>query len=211
LVNDNRLFSLFKTNCSRSIDCLKLFFREENFFYQVLQSLYIITVILLTLFSFNSFAKVQPPNYDFTLNKFDDFIPGTDINKVKKKFGKGVLVKKEDKLTTLRFNLIHVRYKFPITVQVKNNKITDFMASLPSYFLHNVFHQSLINKYGKQDQYHAHAGQGVYIWNKKPKNMIIYEGGCSITCHPISFSIKKKNMGDVVSVYDELNNFKKPE
>ena len=57
----------------------------------------------------------------------------------------------------------------------------------PSYLLHDFFHQDLINKYGKQNEYTHENGSGYYYWATKNKD-IYYQGSCTITCFPIFYS-----------------------
>ena len=88
-----------------------------------------------------------------------------------------------------RFEISHRHYRFPLFVQVYDNKVVDFFASLPSYFLHDVFHQSLINRYGKQKTYTRKEKQAYYEWNTKKGLSHSYAGACSITCFPIYYSV----------------------
>jgi hypothetical protein len=81
-----------------------------------------------------------------------------------------------------------LRYKFPVFVQVANGQVLDFFARLPAYFLHDVFHQSLINRYGKQDLYFKKDSNAIYIWNDEEGIRFTYSGGCTINCFPIYFA-----------------------
>jgi len=123
LVNDNKLISLLTTNCSLRIFSLGIFVPSKNRSSRLFLFLYMITTV--SLLTVPCFAKIDPPNYEFTLAKFDDFLPGTDISKVKKKLGPGTIVEKKGNLTTLRFYINHVRYKFPILNM--ENKIIIFL------------------------------------------------------------------------------------
>lgn len=138
-------------------------------------------------------SKIEPPNYDFSLDKFTEFMPGKTL---KKEHQKEIEFNK-DGFKTYKVYLAHIRYKFPLYVQTKDNTITDFFARLPAYFLHNIFHQSLINRLGNQDIYKKVEEQAVYIWKDKNNLRHYYSGGCSITCFPIYYAVKtvKNNYG----------------
>ena len=132
-------------------------------------------------------SKVEPPNYDFSLDKFDEYMPG---KKIKNDDKKNLTFNKKG-FKTYKVYIEHIRYKFPLFVQTKDDVITDFFARLPAYFLHDIFHQSLINRLGNQDVYKKVEEQAVYVWKNKKGLRHFYSGGCSITCFPIYYSVKK--------------------
>jgi hypothetical protein len=84
-------------------------------------------------------AKVDPPNYNFSLETLEDFFPDKNLDDLQKKYGKPDQMGKQGQVETLRFFVAHIRYKFPVIVQVQQGKVLDFFAKLPSYFLHDVF------------------------------------------------------------------------
>lgn len=133
------------------------------------------------------YGIVIPPNYDFSLKKLDIFKPGSNKKEIEKKYKKG------DKIddTTTKYYVEHLRYKFPIFVQYEGEKVSDYFAKLPSYFLHDVFHQSLINKIGKQNKYLKQNQNALYIWNNKDGNKYVYAATCTITCFPIYLAVMK--------------------
>ena len=135
------------------------------------------------------FSKVDPPNYDFSLDTLEVFEPGKTVKEVEQNF-QGKVLNKSGPVTLKRYYVAHIRYKFPVMVQFKEGKVIDFFARLPSYFLHDVFHQSLINRYELQDQYTKKEAQAVYIW-KEDKVRRIYQGQCTITCFPMYYVVKK--------------------
>ena len=51
------------------------------------------------------------------------------------------LIKDLGEVRIYRFYVDQIRYKFPVFVQLDQGKALDFYAKLPSYFLHDVFHQ----------------------------------------------------------------------
>ena len=98
-------------------------------------------------------AKVEAPNYNFSLETLADFFPEKKIDDIEKKYGKSEVMGDKNGIETLKFYVAHIRYKFPVIVQAKDGKILDFFAKLPSYFLHDIFFQSLVNRIGKQKDY----------------------------------------------------------
>jgi hypothetical protein len=151
--------------------------------------------ILLGIYTFTgpSYSKVDPPNYDFSLKELQKFYPGADATALLKT--KPQVITKSGATTTYKVYVSQIRYKFPVFFQVKDNKVLDFYARLPNYFLHDIFHQSLINRYGKQDKYKNKNEHSIYLWNNKNKARHLYEAACAITCYPIyySASLPKEN------------------
>lgn len=151
-------------------------------------------------------AKVDAKNYDFTLDKLYAFYPGKSVDEIKKNFPKIENVKSDGSLMKLYFK--HVRYRFPIFLQVYNGTVVSFFARLPNYFLHDVFHQSLINRYGKQNSYKKVNSAAIYTWNNAKNNKIIYKGECTITCFPSYLYVSyAKSPGDIPAgnILDELS------
>lgn len=141
--------------------------------------------IALSIFVNSAKAKVDPKNYDFTYDKFKIFYPGNSLDQVKKNYPKPELISKKGAFENYKVDIIHVRYKFPVFFQVKDNKIVDFFAKLPSYFIHDIFHQSLINRFGMQNKYSHKDGTSFYVWNNADGLLLTYSGACTITCFPI--------------------------
>lgn len=153
-------------------------------------------------------AKVEPPNYNFSLDKFDLFFPGSKQSEIKKQYSNETLVLSHGNFKTYKYYVEHIRYKFAILVQYKDGVVTDFHARLPPYFLHDVFHQSLINRYGKQDIYKNEKEQSLYIWNNEKNFKHYYSGACSVTCFPIYYAVRKidtNNLGSYKTVLEQLN------
>jgi hypothetical protein len=130
---------------------------------------------------------VEAPNYDFSLKTFEPLTPGNKLEDIKEKYPDLKLVHKKEDTSTYKLKLTQLRYVFPVFIQVRSNTVVDFYARLPQYFLHDLFHQSLINKLGIQDQYKRVDEHAVYVWTKK-ETKHIYEGACTITCFPIYYS-----------------------
>ena len=135
-------------------------------------------------------AKVEAPNYNFSIDTFSEFLPGKKIEDIQAKYGKGEVLSEANGIKTIKFYVAHVRYKFPVMVQVNDNQVEDMFARLPSYFLHDVFFQSLTNRYGKQTTYKKTGEEAYYVWNKEPLKHI-YSAACTITCFPIFYAIQK--------------------
>ena len=134
-------------------------------------------------------SKVEPPNYNFTYESFAPYLPGADYQNLEKANGTGEIVSKEGKSILRRYLIKHQLYVFPIWVLTDEKLILSMYTRLPSYFLHDVFHQSLINRYGKQDQYYRKEEHAVYKWKNANNLKITYEGACTITCFPIYLSV----------------------
>lgn len=135
-------------------------------------------------------AKVEAPNYDFSVDTLSDFFPGKSVSTLDTKYGKAELMSTESGLQTLKYNVAHIRYKFPVIVQARDGVVEDFMARLPSYFLHDIFFQSLVNRYGKQTGYKKTGEEAFYVWNSSPLKHI-YSAACTITCFPIFYAVQK--------------------
>ncbi|MEI8346567.1 MAG: hypothetical protein WCG27_03815 [Pseudomonadota bacterium] len=163
--------------------------------------------IILTLWSALAtpiFAEVQAPNYDFSLDALQIFYPGNKKEDIEAKYGKGEVMEKNDKVLMVKYYIAHLRYKFPVIVQYIDGQTSDFYARLPSYFLHDVFHQSLINRIGKQDQYEKKNEEATYSWNNKDGKRHVYGASCTITCFPIFYTVITANPPKSVSEYKPL-------
>ena len=133
-------------------------------------------------------AKVEAPNYNFSLETLADFFPEKKIEELEPKYGKAEEMNSAGSVKTNKFYVAHIRYKFPIIVQSRDGKVLDFFAKLPSYFLHDVFFQSLVNRLGKQNQYKKIGEEAVYIWEKDGLKHV-YSAACTITCFPIFYTV----------------------
>ena len=160
-------------------------------FRQLLYSLWILTAVGALSFSHSVGAKVDPPNYNFSLDKFDLFFPGAKQETIKKSYPKEELVLINGSYKVYKYYIEHIRYKFAILVQYKEGVVVDFHARLPPYFLHDIFHQSLINRYGKQDVYKNDKEQSIYVWKNKKNLRHYYVGACTITCFPVYYAVRK--------------------
>ncbi len=133
-------------------------------------------------------AKVDPPNYNFSLNTLEEFYPDKNLDDLIKKYGKPEVLSKQGQTETMRFYVEHIRYKFPVLVQTQQGKILDVFAKLPSYFLHDIFFQSLVNRIGKQNIFKKYLEEAVYIW-EKDNLKYVYSAACTITCFPLFLTI----------------------
>jgi hypothetical protein len=139
-------------------------------------------------------AKVEAPNYDFSLDTLNDFFPDKNPAGLDAKHGKGEVMSKEGGVETLKYQVAHLRYKFPVIVQVRDGVILDFLARLPSYFLHDLFFQSIINRHGKQNTYKKYGEEAFYSWEQDTLKHV-YSAACTITCFPIFYAVQKKDAG----------------
>ena len=133
-------------------------------------------------------AKVEAPNYNFSLDTLNDFFPAKQTVDLDKKYGKAEVMSNEAGVQTLKYYVAHIRYKFPVIVQARDGVVLDFFARLPQYFLHDVFFQSLINRLGKQTTYKKVGEEAFYTWDTKSLKHI-YSAGCTITCFPIFYTV----------------------
>lgn len=139
-------------------------------------------------------AKVEAPNYNFSLDTLADFNPGKTRTEIEKKYGKAEVMSSSNGTETLKFYAAHIRYKFPVLVQTsKEGVVLDFFAKLPSYFLHDIFFQSLVNRMGKQKTYKKVGEEAVYTWENNSL-LHVYSGACTITCFPIFYSVSPLNI-----------------
>lgn len=134
-------------------------------------------------------AKVEAPNYNFSVETLQDFFPGKKVEELEKKYGKPENVNDVQGIQTKKFHVAHIRYKFPVLVQVREGVVLDFFARLPSYFLHDVFLQSLVNKWGKQTSYKKVSEEAFYVWSDKDFKQV-YSAACTITCFPIFYAVQ---------------------
>lgn len=135
-------------------------------------------------------AKVEAPNYDFSVDTLSDFYPGKTVSSLDTKYGKAEVMSEERGIRTLKYYVAHIRYKFPVIVQVRDGVVEDFLARLPNYFLHDVFFQSLINRLGKQNSYKKTGEEAYYVWNTPPLKHV-YSAACTITCFPVFYAVQK--------------------
>jgi hypothetical protein len=133
-------------------------------------------------------AKVDPPNYDFSLESLSEFFPTKQVSGAESKYGKAEIISKQKGMQTLRFNVGHLRYNFAVLVQEKDGVINDFFARLPTYFLHDIFLQSLVKRLGKQTIYKRIEEEAFYVWKVDGKKHV-YSAACTITCFPIFYSV----------------------
>ena len=153
-----------------------------------MKTTYLIILLLNWIFVNQSMALVDPANYDFSLDSFEVFRPGNSVKQAIEKHGKAELVSEKGKTKTLKFYVAQIRYKFAVIVRVEGDKIVDYHARLPSYFLHDVFHQSMLNRFGAQNFYRLIDGTAIYQWSNKEGINYIYSGTCTITCFPVYLS-----------------------
>ena len=151
-----------------------------------------------------TWGKVDPPNYEFSLDVLETFAPTKTKEEIEKKYPTSKIIADNGDTLIKRYEVTHIRYKFPVIVQYQGDKVLDSYARLPSYFLHDVFHQSLINRYGKQDRYQKLEEQAVYQWTNAKNMKITYAGACTITCFPLFISYESRELGEHRSLLEQL-------
>lgn len=149
-------------------------------------------------------GQVRPPNYNFSLNALRVFYPGSPLQGIMKRYGKGENLGRQQDTRLMRFYVQHLRYRFSVIVQIKGDKVFDFFATLPSYFIHDVFHQSLINRFGKQNRYFQQENSAVYIWKNKKGVDFIYRATCTITCFPVYLAGRPSKKNPALSYVHQI-------
>lgn len=141
------------------------------------------------------FSKIEAPNYDFSLDSLKVFFPDSTLEQMTQAHGAFELMEDKENIRLVRFNVAHLRYRFPVFVQLNaEGKPLDFFARLPSYFLHDVFHQSIINRFEKQNHFLNKEGTAIYKWDKRNGMNLIYSATCTITCFPIYLSGESESL-----------------
>lgn len=147
-------------------------------------------ILLFTLFlaNFPLFAKVLPPNYNFSFDSLNSLLPNSSVKEAQQIFGESSLNYKEGSSTVEMFKVKADFYHLTVFIQHQSGIIQDTYIKLPSYFLHDVFHQSLINRYQKQQEYYLEDEHAIYRWSNAKLEMT-YSSTCTITCFPIYLSL----------------------
>lgn len=149
-------------------------------------------------------AKVDPPNYDFSLDQLTPFTPGSSLEKIKTTFGEGEIYEETKDTRVMKYYLRRNRYIFPIFVQFYQGTVLDFYAKLPTYFLHNIYHQSLINRYSQQSRFKKNESEAVYMWDRLKEVGIVYKGNCTIHCFPVYHAMFTKAPPQSLTTYRSL-------
>ncbi len=163
------------------------------------------TLLAITFLSLDIVALVTPQNYNFSLDNLAPYYPNQKFSELIKTKKGAELIRENGETKLYRFYVAQLRYKFPVFVQVQNDTILDTFAKLPTYFLHDLFHQSLIDRYGQQNYYKKKEMSALYRWDKLPDFTITYLGSCTITCFPQYLSIATKKQQDFKTLPDLIN------
>jgi hypothetical protein len=148
-------------------------------------------------------AKVEAPNYKFDIATFDAFMPGQKIAALEQKHGKGEALGEKSGARLWKFKVTHPKYQFAVMVQERDGEVLDFFAKLPSYFLHDVFLQSLVNKFGKQNEFKRVGEEAHYVWNQNDRKMV-YNGTCTITCFPVFLTAYPTASKDLLPLLEQM-------
>lgn len=154
---------------------------------------YLLSLIILFLSVDILALEKSDSKNSFTLSDIESYLPGKNISDELKTQIKAQLIQNKNDTKLWRFFIKENTYVIALFFQEKNNLILDLYLALPSYFLHDSFHQTLINKFGKQDRFLHHNGTSVYSWINKSDIEILYSATCTITCFPIFLNIYQKN------------------
>jgi hypothetical protein len=151
----------------------------------------LISYFLIFFFTnvFISHAKVDAYNYNFSLDQLKPFYPGNRISDIKDL----VYLTKKGDYALVKTEVIYQRYKFFVYMDVKGDVILGFFSRLPSFFLHDLFHQALINRLGKQTSYTKKESAALYIWKTEDGLTHYYQGSCTITCFPEFYAVVGKD------------------
>lgn len=143
--------------------------------------------LLILMLCQNVHSEVIPPNYDFSMDTLADFFPEKEVAGIEGKYGKGEVLRDDGQIKLVRYMVAQIRYVFPVVVQMAQGKIIDMHARLPSYFLHDIFHHSLIKRWGQQQTYKRVDEEAYYEW-KNEQLIMRYGASCTITCFPTYLS-----------------------
>lgn len=162
--------------------------------------------LLIHIFSylFTIHAEITPPNYDFSLKTIENFMPGKNIEDLKKQNLKFDIFEDSGDKKILKFKINRPDYSLDIYTQVKKDLIIDLFIRLPQHFFHDLLLTELQKKWNKQDRFMRHDKSAVYVWLNRENTNIIYQGSCSLTCFPMFLEIVSTDKS-VVSMYDKLN------
>ncbi len=149
----------------------------------------------------DTFARTSLPNYQLSLDTLQLFAPGNKQADLENKWGKGLLVARLGPTTIYRFSLKYEQYHFPIWVQIFQEQTLDFFAQLPSYFLHDLFYQAIINRQGKPDIHFLQENNAVYWWQQKNNVQHLYGASCTIICFPLYYAQQTTNPPAALSTY----------
>jgi hypothetical protein len=170
-------------------------------------------LLLLTIliYSLNAKSKIEPPNYNFSHDTLREFYPGEKLIKVNQKYKNAELIQKKNEVLIYKYYVEQIRYKFPVIVATYKDQIIEAWFRLPSYFLHDVFYQGLINRLGNPDKFKNIEINSIYIWNNKNQIRFVYNGSCTITCfpvflHAISVEMPAEIKKDYISILDRFSN-----
>lgn len=167
-------------------------------------------VLFALLFSLSAICQTLPaddPIYpQFKFGQLAPFQVGKLVADIPAQY-KPTEINLKNALKINRYELTHLGYKFPIFVQFDETIILDLFVRLPSYLLHDFFHQSLIDNYGVQQDYILKDSTAVYTWTTNEVKRI-YSGGCTISCFPIFYTEinnSENRPADYRSLYQLLN------
>jgi hypothetical protein len=150
-------------------------------------------------------AEIKSPNYDFSTNVIEPFLPGSEMEKIKAdKTILSDIFEDNGNQKIVKIKLKKANYQLDMFVQTKDEKVTDLFVRLPQHFNHDLLLADLQKKYKKQDKFIRKDLSALYTWNERDGRNIFYQGSCSLTCFPmfIEFTSTDKS---VVPLYQKFN------
>lgn len=140
------------------------------------------TLFIVTINPPSVRGEIKKPDYSSTIKSLQIFYPGQSIKDIEKIRGKGEIYSKRGEELVYQYKIDYFGYDFPILIQVKEGVVLGLWASLPTYFVHDIFHKQLIEMYGKQDHYFKKENSALYLWRDEDGNSVMYSGQCTLTC-----------------------------
>lgn len=155
-------------------------------------------------FSF-AISEIKVPNYDFSYNSLNLFMPGqTNSTLLKNNFFTSTMYEDNAQLKIWKHKFIKKNYSLDIYTQVKDDIILNTYVRLPQYFSHDQFLLELHKLFKKQNQYKRENASALYLWENAKGNKIIYQASCSITCFPMFIEIMDPKNNEQ-SFYQKFN------
>ena len=151
------------------------------------------SLLLLYIYTTHLFAES-------VVNNFDLFSPPSPIGPIEKLYGKGREAKSPNEEVIQREYVVHGS---TLWIQLKEGRVIDFYANLPSFLSHDIFHQFLIRRYGAQGRYFKKNRSAIYQWDDKEGRRITYSGQCTLTCFPHYLSITPRKRPEGMNFREE--------
>jgi len=143
--------------------------------------------ILMLSWSRLTLAAVEAPNFDFSLDLLNDFLPRHSLAEIDQKFSPQIL-QTTGAYQWHKYLLTQPRYQIKVLAQAWQGQVADVFAPLPSFFSHDVFLQAIINRLGPAQKIDKSGEEAAYLW-EKDQLRYVYAAACTITCFPVYFTV----------------------